>query len=148
MDDRSWFTFIIKSLLSCCGPVKRCGLSLHARAVVVVCLATCADPSQSSCQVACKPIITVKSIRVSAVQEMQRTWTAVLVVDGQHCATSSGRFEVDFIRLKENGPDLQFTLPFTWRPGEIAVSVDLWWDETVHEYRIGFIAPCVCRDPL
>ena len=41
---------------------------------------------------------------------------------------------------------MQFTEQFEWRPGEIGVSVDLWWDETISGHRIGFVAPCVCRE--
>jgi hypothetical protein len=115
-------------------------------AIAVGFLAALAGSSQSHCGVACKPIITVKTVQMSAVQEMQRVWTAVLVVDSARCATSFGRFEIDFMREKEYAPDMQFTEQFDWKPGEIKVSLDLWWDEVVADYRIGFIAPCVCRE--
>jgi hypothetical protein len=32
------------------------------------------------------------------------------------CATSSGRFEIDFVGLGETGPYLQFTEQTTWNP--------------------------------
>jgi hypothetical protein len=102
--------------------------------------------SQAFCQISCKPILTVKEVRFSDVKLLHRTWTAVLLVDASHCATSSGWFEIDFVRLKEISPDLQFTERFTWKPGRIEISVDFWADEAVLDYRIGFIAPCVCRD--
>jgi hypothetical protein len=41
---------------------------------------------------------------------------------------------------------MQFTKPFTWKAGQFEVTVDFWGDEAVLDYRIGFIAPCVCRD--
>lgn len=103
--------------------------------------------SEPLCAVACKPVITPIEVRFSDVGASQRVWTAVLVVNAFHCATSAGRFEIDFVRLKDNAPDLQFTEQFTWTPGRIEVSVNLWADETIQDYRIGFIAPCVCRDP-
>jgi hypothetical protein len=95
-------------------------------------------------QSACKPVLTVKEVRFSEVRRLQRTWTARLDVDASRCATRSGRFDIDFIRLKETAPDLPFTEHFTWRPGEIEVSVNFWADEAVLEYSIGDIAPCPC----
>ena len=103
--------------------------------------------SEGSCRVTCKPILTIKEVRFSQVQSSQRIWTAVLVADSSYCATSSGMFEIDFIRLKETAPDLQFTEQFTWTTGQFAVTMALWADEAISDYRVGFIAPCVCRDP-
>jgi hypothetical protein len=96
--------------------------------------------------IACKPLLTVTSVRFSEARSLQRQWTAVLLADVSYCATSWGRFEIDFIRVKEHGPDMQFTKPFTWKAGQFEVTVDFWGDEAVLGYRIGFIAPCVCRD--
>lgn len=96
--------------------------------------------------IACKPLLTVTSVRFSEVRSPQRQWTAALLADVSYCATSWGRFEIDFIRIKEHGPDMQFTKPFTWKAGQFEVTVDFWGDEAVLDYRIGFIAPCVCRD--
>jgi hypothetical protein len=79
-------------------------------------------------------------------RSLQRVWTARVDVDASRCATSSGRFDINFIRLKETAPDLPFTEQFTWRPGEIEVSVNFWTDEAVLEYLIGTIAACPCRD--
>src|SRR4051794_20409433 len=63
---------------------------------------------------ACKPAFAIKEIRFSQPQNQQRTWTAVLAVDASHCVTTSGRFDITFIRMKENAPDLPFTETFTW----------------------------------
>ena|ERR1041384_329801 len=121
MDDRS-----PQSWLAIAGILTCSARSRIAAAIVVVLLGVLAGPQQSYCGVACKPIITVKSVHLSDAQEMQRVWTAVLSVDAAYCATSSGRFEIDFMRAKENAPDMQFTEQFEWRPGEIKVSIDLW----------------------
>src|SRR4051812_27224492 len=78
---------------------------------------------------ACKPAFAIKETRFSPPQNQQRTWTAVLDVDASHCVTTSGSFDITFIRMKENAPDLPFTETFTWRPRRIEVSLDFWWDE-------------------
>jgi hypothetical protein len=96
--------------------------------------------------IACKPLLTITSVGFSEVRSLQRQWTAVLLADVSYCATSWGRFEIDFIRVKEHGPDMQFTKQFAWTAGQFEVTVDFWADEAVLDYRIGFIAPCVCRD--
>ena len=75
--------------------------------------------TQAVAESACKPVLTVKEIRFSPIQQLQRIWTARLDVDASRCATSSGRFDINIIRLKETAPDLPFTEHFTWGPGEI-----------------------------
>jgi hypothetical protein len=92
----------------------------------------------------CKPNLTVKAVRFS---EMPRTrlWTAEVAVDASRCGAASGRFHIDFVRLKENGPDLRFTEQFMWKPGQVAVSTDFWADEAVLDYSIE-AAPCPCRE--
>jgi hypothetical protein len=121
--------------------VKRLGLI--APALIFGAIAA-VSPSYS--KITCKPIITVKEIYYSDVRNMQRTWNAVFAVDGSYCATTSGPFEIDFVRLKENAPDLQFTQEYEWRLGEFKVSLELWQDEFVQNYRVGFIASCVCQE--
>jgi hypothetical protein len=98
----------------------------------------------------CKPQLSVKQVRLSEVKNLQRTWTAVLDVDAARCAVDSGRFQISFVREKENAPELEFAEQFTWHAGEIAtarieVSIDLWIDEAVHDYFV-YAAPCSCRD--
>jgi hypothetical protein len=117
-----------------------------ALSMIIATLGGLSDTPQSLCGVACKPVIAVKSVSVSDAQDMRRVWTAVLIVDAPHCATTFGHFEIDFTRAKETAPELQFTELFAWRTGEVRVSIDLWWDESVTDYRIGFIAPCVCKE--
>ncbi len=144
MDDRRQS---IKSLISPIFESLACAAhcKLHAAALVLV-LGVLIGPPQSRCAVACKPMITIKSVHLSELHDMQRVWTAILAVNASYCATSIGRFEIDFVREKEHAPDMQFTEQFDWRPGEIEVSITLWWDEVVPDYRIGFVAPCVCRE--
>lgn len=97
--------------------------------------------------VACKPAVTPQKVLISEPSGSQRLWTAVLAVDARTCASTSGSFEIDFVRQKETAPDLQFTERFTWRPGTIEVSIDIWIDETITDFRVGFVAPCVCPEP-
>ena len=95
----------------------------------------------------CKPHLSFEEVRFSEVKNLQRKWSAVLGVDASRCATTSGRFDIKLIRLKEMTPDLPFTEQFTWTPGKTEVSVQFWLDEAVLEYSIGTVAPCTCRDP-
>jgi hypothetical protein len=129
-----------------CSIPLRSPLSATLRLLAVAAFTTF-GVSDSSCGVSCKPILAIEEARLSEVQSSQRIWTAILVADSSYCATSSGMFEIDFIRLKETAPDLQFTEQFTWTTGQFAVSMALWADEAIFDYRIGFVAPCVCRDP-
>jgi len=59
-----------------------------------------AAPPQAHCAVSCKPIIALKSVQISQARDMKRGWSAILDVNASFCATSSGRFEIDFIREK------------------------------------------------
>jgi hypothetical protein len=69
-----------------------------------------------------------------------------LVVDASRCATTSGRFEIVFSRLKENGIEIEFREQFMWRPDSVGVSVDFWADEAVERYWLDNVAACPCRD--
>ena len=94
----------------------------------------------------CKPALSLRDVRMSEARSMQRTWTGVLVADASPCSTASGPFEIEFTRLKETAPDLRFTERFTWTSGRSVVSIDVWWDEWVEDYRIARIASCPCHD--
>ena len=94
----------------------------------------------------CKPGLSLRDVRISEAREMQRTWTGVLLADASPCSTTSGPFEIEFTRLKETAPDLRFTERFTWTSGRSVVSIDVWWDEWVEDYRIARIASCPCHD--
>jgi hypothetical protein len=107
-----------------------------------------ANASQAMAAPACKPVLAVTEVRFSEIhlETMLRKWTATVSVDSSRCATQSGRFEILFTRLKENGPEIDFIEPFVWKPGIVDVSVDFWADEAVEGYRLGGIATCPCRD--
>ena len=94
----------------------------------------------------CNPVLSLRDVRTSEAHEMQRTWTGVLLADASRCSTTSGLFDIQFTRLKEISPDLQFTERFTWVSGQSELLLDVWWDEWVEDYRILSIAPCPCRD--
>jgi hypothetical protein len=70
----------------------------------------------------------------------------VFAVDASRCATISGTFDVDFLREKESGPDLEFTQRFIWASGRTEIAMDLWWDEWIRDHRVGAITACPCRD--
>jgi len=94
----------------------------------------------------CKPVLSLRDARVSEAREMYRTWTGILTADASRCSTASGQFDVQFTRLKETAPDLQFMERFTWVSGQSEVSLDFWWDEWLEDNRIISIAPCPCRE--
>ena len=104
--------------------------------------------SSSLAQVACKPFLFINSVREDRAYtpSLQWKWKATIRTDNSHCATRSGNFEVDFVRLKENSPDLQFTQRFRWNEGQFDIAMDLTADEAILEFRVGFIAPCPCRE--
>jgi hypothetical protein len=102
-------------------------------------------PTQTTAQIACKPVLAFKEVRFSEPQNYLRKWTGVLNVDATRCAADSGLFEIKFVRLKEMGPDLLFTKRFTWRPGRLEVALDVWWDEAIQDYWIGGNFPMSMR---
>jgi hypothetical protein len=93
----------------------------------------------------CKPALAFEEVRLSEMRGQQRTWTAVVTVDASSCAVASGRFYINFIRIKEMAPDTLFSQEFTWNPGRIEISVDFWADEAVLDYWIGYVGACACR---
>src|SRR5262249_15089027 len=94
----------------------------------------------------CKPLLSLRDVRMSEARRMQRTWTGGLVADASPCSTASGPLEIEFTRLKERAPHLRLTERFRWTWGRSVVSIDVWWDEWVEDYRIARIASCPCRD--
>ncbi len=93
----------------------------------------------------CTPDLAITGAHLSEVRALQQIWTARIAVDASPCATTSGRFFIRFVRLKETAPDLPFSEAFTWRPGAIEVSLDFAADEAVLDYSIGYVRPCPCR---
>jgi len=102
--------------------------------------------TQSLAAPLCTPDLAITGGHLSDVRASQRVWTARVAVDASPCATTSGRFFIRFVRLKEIGPDLPFSEAFTWRPGVIDVSTVFAADEAVLAYSIGYVRPCACRE--
>jgi len=101
---------------------------------------------QATAQPVCKPVMTVRDANFSAPINLKRYWTAVVDVDASRCATvTGGLFALGFVRLAENGPDLEFAEPFFWQPEQTKVKVEFWVDEAVHKYWISDVAACPCR---
>ena len=96
----------------------------------------------------CKPTLGLREVRFSPMQPptLERKWTAVLSVDASLCATTSGRFEIVFSRLKENGPEIDFREQFMWKAALVEVSIDFSADEAVEGYWLDNGAACPCRD--
>ncbi len=109
------------------------------------------DMSSALSQVlACRAFLSttaVQEVRPVSTQPLPWKWHATIAVDSTFCATRSGSFEIDFVRMKENSPDLQFTQRFRWTQNPFDISMELSPDEAIREFRIGFIAPCFCREP-
>ena len=94
----------------------------------------------------CTPDLAITGAHLSEMRASQRVWTARIAVDAAQCATTSGRFFVRFVRLKEIGPDLPFSDAFTRQPGVIDLSTVFAADEAVLAYSIGYVRPCACRE--
>jgi hypothetical protein len=91
----------------------------------------------------CRPTLAVREASLSDVELDQRTWSARIAVDARRCATASGRFDIRFVRRKENAPDETFREQFGWVPGEVAVSTLFAADEAVGAYWVEPL-PCPC----
>lgn len=96
----------------------------------------------------CRPALAFKEVQLSAMQppSWERRWTAVVSADASRCATTAGYFEIGFLRLKENGLELEFREQFIWLSPSVKVSVDFWADEAVGHYWVDGVATCPCRD--
>jgi len=118
------------------------------RPCLLACVLVAASATSSLSEITCKPLLLVKTIRemrAPTTPAQPWTWKATITADASYCATRGGNFEIDFMRIKEYAPDVQFTEKYRWSQGEFDVSMELTADEAIHNYRIGFIAPCVCR---
>ena len=104
-----------------------------------------AQGAQAAAQPACKPALTIREASFSQPINLKRYWTAVVDVDASRCTTATGLFALGFVRLAENGPDLEFAKPFFWQPKQTKIKVEFWVDEAVHKYWISDVAACPCR---
>jgi len=98
--------------------------------------------------ITCKPLLAIKNVREIRTSTMPRPWIwqATITADASYCAIKSGNFEIDLIRIQEYSPDVQFTEKYRWTAGQFDVNIKLAADESIVDYRIGFIAPCVCGE--
>ncbi len=120
-----------------------------ALALLIDCSSAAPGATGAPAAMACRPTLSVKNvreIRLSPMPTVPWIWRATIAADTSFCATRSGSFEIDFIRIKEQTPDLQFTEKFRWQAGQFDVAIELAPDESILEFRIGFVAPCVCRE--
>jgi len=83
---------------------------------------------------------------MSSLPAVPSRWSATIAADTSFCATRSGTFEIDFIRIRDNSPDLQFTQSFRWGQSPFDVAIELTPGEAILEFRIGFVASCPCRE--
>jgi uncharacterized protein YjiS (DUF1127 family) len=127
------------------GAHGRCASYASQSALLLASLFAASGATRAVSQEICKPSLSPKASAHSDVVNFQRRWTGVFAVDASRCATTAGSFDVEFVRLKEVGPDLAFTETFTWRPDKVDVTLDLTWDEWVDAYRVRNVAPCPCR---
>ena len=123
---------------------------LHRLALTLLLTCAFAGPVATGALAAitCKPILSIRNVRELRTANMPIQpwiWKATIVADDTYCATATGVFEIDFIQIKEYSPDVQFTERYKWTPGQFEVTMELAGDESIHDYRIGFIAPCVCQ---
>jgi hypothetical protein len=114
--------------------------------LVCALVASCATGALGA--ITCKPLLAIKNVREIRTSAMPQPWTwqATVIADASYCATRSGQFEIDVIRIKEYAPDVQFTEKYRWNAGQFDVTIELAADEAIDDYRIGFVAPCVCRE--
>ncbi len=94
----------------------------------------------------CKPTLGFKDAKLSPMQPptLDRRWTAIVTVDASRCATTSGRFEVGFSRMKENSMEVEFREQFIWSAPTVQIGVGFAPDEAVEAYWIDNIQACPC----
>jgi hypothetical protein len=115
---------------------------------LLVCSIGLLGTAHSLAELACKPLLTfrnVREVRPAASLIAPWTWKATIIADARYCATRTGSFEIDFVQSKEYSQDVQYIEKFRWNAGQFDVSIELDASELIDEYRLGFIAPCVCR---
>ena len=119
-------------------------LSLSSLSFLAAALIVCGGSGAAGAP-ECKPVLIVKGTTFSDMHQGRRTWVAHIAVEASRCAVTSGRFDIDFIRLKEDAPDLGFSESYTWTPGQIDSTTIFAADEAVLEYSIK-PASCPCRE--
>lgn len=95
----------------------------------------------------CKPALAITEVKFSGWQlpTMQRKWSAMVSVDASRCAANSGGyFEIGFLRLLENGMDIEFIEEFAWLSPAVKVELDFWANEAVERTWINKVSACPC----
>jgi hypothetical protein len=103
--------------------------------------------SQAIGQEVCKPALSISNVQFSKWQlpTLERKWTATVAVDASRCApNTAGTFEIGFLRLVENGVDIEFTEEFVWMSPAVNVGVDFWANEAVGRSWINKVSACPC----
>jgi len=103
--------------------------------------------SQALGREVCKPALSISNVQFSKWQlpTLERKWTATVAVDASHCApNTAGTFEIGFLRLVENGVDIEFTEEFVWMSPAVNVGVDFWANEAVGRSWINKVSACPC----
>src|SRR5436190_13537870 len=91
----------------------------RAVCAAVACWMLLSNAAQAAPAVACKPLLSTHDVRTTRESPiLPYEWKVTVLADARHCATRSGMFEIDFIRIKEYSPDLQFTEKFRWKEGQ------------------------------
>jgi len=116
---------------------------MTSRALLLIAVLLGGAP-QAAGEPMCTPNLAVREARLSDIELDQRTWSVRIAVDAARCATGSGRFNIRFVRLKEDAPDESFREQFGWTPGEIEVSTLFAADEAVLDFSVEAL-PCPCR---
>ena len=126
--------------------------SVAARSILAALLGLLGVSGATGGQV-CKPALAIKDVQFSAMKPptMERKWTAMVSVDASRCAANSaGYFEIGFLLLKENAPEIEVREEFAWlefsSTPSVKVGVDFWADEAVEHYWFENVTPCPCRD--
>jgi hypothetical protein len=112
-------------------------------ALVPICIAP-AKGSES-----CQPALAITNVHFTEMlpPALSRTWSAVVLVDAQHCAAkATGTFDIVFVRGIEIGPDVEFRERFVWRAPSVNVKVEFAANEAAQSYRIDNVSPCACGE--
>jgi hypothetical protein len=114
--------------------------------VTAALVAVCITPAISG--ESCQPELAMTEVHFAEMQPptLSRTWSAVVLVNGPHCAAkATGTFDIVFVRETEIGPDLEFRERFVRAPSP-NMKVDFAANEAVQSYRVDNVTSCACND--
>ncbi len=96
-------------------------------------------------QKSCEPSLTISSPKMSDMRGSVRTWSAAVTANASACSNKSGRFSIEFTRLLEFGPDVNFVEQFEWVEGTSRIELEFSPYEAVQRHQIRHVEPCSCR---